>query len=130
MCHKAKGNRRIEVNHNLNRLRQIAREKLLSEEGIFHRGKRPIEPEAVFGQIKSNNKFNRFTLRGLDKVEIEFGLMAIGHNLRKITAIIIANSEKNNGLYVTIVIFERIISSPKQLHAQINKIITSMSMAA
>uniref|UniRef100_UPI00286A2CCF transposase n=1 Tax=Emticicia fluvialis TaxID=2974474 RepID=UPI00286A2CCF len=39
--------------------------------------------EAVFGQMKSNNKFSRFTLRGLQKVGIEFGLMAIGHNLRK-----------------------------------------------
>jgi len=55
MCHKAKGNRRIEINHNLNRLRQIAREKLLSDEGIFHRGKHPIKPETVFGQMKSND---------------------------------------------------------------------------
>ncbi|MDD2200185.1 MAG: transposase, partial [Bacteroidales bacterium] len=36
--------------------------------------------------LKSNNKFNRFTLRGLEKVNIEFGLMAIAHNLRKLTA--------------------------------------------
>lgn len=52
---------------------QIARDKLLSDEGLYHRSKRPIEPEAVFGQLKSNTKFNRFTLRGLSKVEIEFG---------------------------------------------------------
>jgi hypothetical protein len=130
ICHKAIGNRRIEVNHNLNRLRQIAREKLLSDEGIFHRGKRPIEPEAVFGQIKSNNKFNRFTLRGLDKVEIELGLMAIGHNLRKIAAIIMSNSGGNNGFCAIIVVFELNIWTRKQLHDQINKIITSMNMAA
>jgi hypothetical protein len=53
---------------------------------LYHRSKRPIEPEAVFGQLKSNNKFNRFTLKGLPKVEIEFGLMVLAHNLRKLAA--------------------------------------------
>ena len=94
-CHKSKYNRRIEVNHNLNRLRYKAKKKLLSEQGIYHRGKRPIETEAVFGQIKYNNKFNRFTLRGLEKIDIEFGLVAISHNLRKLIARIMSNSEKN-----------------------------------
>ena len=83
-CHKSKRNRRIEINHRLLALRKQAQERLLSPRGIEHRSKRPIEPEAVFGQIKFNNKFNRFTLRGLSKVEIEFGLIAISHNLRKI----------------------------------------------
>ncbi len=83
MCHQSKGNRRIEVNHTLNQYKALARERLLSEKGLKHRSKRPIEVEAVFGQMKSNNKFSRFTLRGLDKVSLEFGLMAIGHNLRK-----------------------------------------------
>lgn len=85
-CHQSKTERRIEVNHRLKELKQKARERLLSEKGLEHRSKRPIEVEAVFGQLKSNNKFNRFTLRGLEKVEIEFGLMALGHNLRKMVA--------------------------------------------
>lgn len=42
--------------------------------------------EAVFGQLKSSNKFNRFTFKGLEKVELEFLLMALGHNFRKIAA--------------------------------------------
>jgi transposase len=82
-CHKAKGNRIIEVNHNLDQLKAKARKRLLSEEGMYHRSKRPIEVEAVFGQMKSNNKFTRFTMKGLEKVAVEFGLMAIAHNLRK-----------------------------------------------
>lgn len=86
MCHKAKGNRLIEVNHRLNFLKQRAKEKLMSKKGLEHRSKRPIEPEAVFGQLKNNNKFNRFTFRGLEKVELEFLLMAIGHNFRKMIA--------------------------------------------
>lgn len=32
------------------------KERLLSEEGIKLRKKRAIEPEAVFGQLKSNNR--------------------------------------------------------------------------
>jgi transposase len=83
MCHQAKTNRRMEVNHRLNELKEKARQLLLSPQGIEQRSKRPVEVEAVFGQLKSNNKFNRFTLRGLDKVNIEFGLMALGHNFRK-----------------------------------------------
>lgn len=85
-CHKSAENRRIEVNYRLNELKQQARDRLMSEQGLKHRSKRPIEPEAVFGQLKSNNKFNRFTLRGLPKVNIEFGLMAIAHNLRKMAS--------------------------------------------
>ena len=85
-CHKGEGDRIINVNHNLNRLRDKARELLNSEKGIMYRKKRSVEVEAVFGQIKFNNKFRRFTLRGLDKVSVEFGLVAIGHNLRKLMA--------------------------------------------
>lgn len=83
MCYQAKTNRRLEVNHRLNELKAKARALLLSPAGIEQRSKRPVEVEAVFGQLKSNNKFNRFTLRGLQKVNIEFGLMALGHNFRK-----------------------------------------------
>lgn len=83
-CHNAQGNRQVELNHKLIAYRKQARERLLSAEGRDLRGRRAIEPEAVFGQIKSNNKFNRFTLRGLEKTEIEFGIVSISHNLRKL----------------------------------------------
>lgn len=85
-CYKAKGDRILEVNFRLKELKQKAKERLMSETGLYHRSRRPVEPEAVFGQLKSNNKFNRFTLRSLSKVDVEFGLMAIGHNLRKMAA--------------------------------------------
>lgn len=85
-CHEAKGNRVIQVNHRLNGLRNKAKDLLTSEKGLYHRSKRPIEVEAVFGQLKSNNKFNRFTMKGLEKTRLEFLLMAMGHNLRKMVA--------------------------------------------
>ncbi len=84
LCHKAKGNRIIEVNYKLLEYKRKARERLISELGIYHRGKRCIEPEAVFAQIKHNHQWNRFRLRGLKKVNIEFILVAIAHNLRKL----------------------------------------------
>ena len=80
---KAKGNRRIEINHTLNGLKQQADERLLSEEGIRHRKQRPCDVEPVFGNIKNNHHFKRFMLRGIEKVSIETGLVALAHNLRK-----------------------------------------------
>lgn len=87
LCFQAKGNRKIEVNHRLKELKSEARKLLNSEKGLEHRSKRPIEVEAVFGQLKSNNKFSRFTFKGLEKVELEFLLMALGHNFRKMVAV-------------------------------------------
>jgi hypothetical protein len=86
MCHQAKTDRIIQVNHRLKELKATAKQRLTSEKGLVHRSKRPVEVEAVFGQMKSNNKFNRFTMRGLPKVELEFLLMALGHNLRKMVS--------------------------------------------
>src|SRR5438552_7358236 len=83
VCHKARGSRIIEVNHNLNKHKQKAREKLISEEGIAHRKQRATDVEAVFGNIKQNKGFRRFMLRGKEKVTTEFGWIAIAHNLKK-----------------------------------------------
>jgi len=82
-CFKSKGNRTIEINHNLERHKQIARGNLTSKKDQIHRGRRPKEPETDFGQIKSNKKFNRFTIRGLDGIAVEFGLISIALNLSK-----------------------------------------------
>ena len=82
-CTKSETNRSIQVNLRLNELKAEAREKLLSEEGIKLRKKRCTEPESVFGQIKWNNGFKRFLMGSLDKVTLEFGLIAIAHNFKK-----------------------------------------------
>lgn len=83
-CHKSKRNRQIEVNHTLDDYKARARELLTSGKGLKHRSNRPIEPEAVFGQIKECGKFRRLRLRGLTGAKIEFGLKALAHNLRKL----------------------------------------------
>ena len=84
LCTNAKGNRRIEVNHNLNRHKQRIRELLSSEEGIYHRSQRPIEPESVFGQTKSNKHYNRFRHFKKDKVLMDFAIFAIAFNIGKL----------------------------------------------
>ena len=84
ICYKGKSDRRIiEVNHKANGYREKARELLNSKEGLRHRSNRPIEPEAVFGNIKFNHGFKRFKLKSHRKVTVEWGLVAIAHNLRK-----------------------------------------------
>jgi transposase len=82
-CHKSKTDRKIQINWNLKRLKDKARQKLLSDQGVTHRSQRPVDVEAVFGNIKQNKGFTRFMLRGKDNVLIEAGLIALAHNLAK-----------------------------------------------
>jgi len=97
LCYKAKGDRRtIEVNHRLNEYKRKARELLTSEEGLRHRGRRCIEPEAVFGQMKFNMAYRRFRHFGKDKVTMDFALFAIAFNIKKMCSKI-AKQAKNEG---------------------------------
>ena len=83
ICFKAQGNRSIERNHNLERHKEKIRELLTSQTGIQKRKQRSADVEPVFAQMKHNNNFRRFLLKGIQKTELEFGLMALAHNLRK-----------------------------------------------
>lgn len=85
LCYKAKANQRtIRVNHRLNAYKRKACELLTSEEGIKERGRRCIEPEAVFGQMKSNMAYRRFRHMGKDKVVMAFTFFAIAFNIKKL----------------------------------------------
>lgn len=90
LCHKSKVNRIIQRNYNLLRLKKKAKALLLSEQGINKRKQRPWDVEAVFGNIKQNMNFKRFFLRGLEKVTTEIGLIAMAHNLKKLSLIKVA----------------------------------------
>ena len=79
--------RTIEVNHRTNVYRAEVKRLLTSERGLYHRSRRPIEPEAVFGDIKQNHGFKRFRLKSNTKVNVEFGLVALAHNIRKYIAV-------------------------------------------
>ena len=87
LCFDASGDRRvIDRNHKQEAYRQKASELLTSEEGLRHRGKRCIEPEAVFGQIKYNMAYRRFRHIGVDKVKMDFAFFAIAFNIKKMVA--------------------------------------------
>lgn len=74
----------IRVNPTLDAFRKRASEMLRTERGSALRKQRSADVETVFGDIKRNWHFERFLLRGLEKVDHEFRLVAAGHNLRKL----------------------------------------------
>ena len=94
LCFKGKGNRTIDVNVRSRQYRDHAKELLTSERGLYHRSMRPIEPEAVFGQIKHNGRFRRFHYRGSKLTGAEFATIAIAHNIKKMISVMDA---KRNG---------------------------------
>lgn len=83
-CKKTDQNRKIYVSEKFERFKQQARNNLLSDKGLKLRKQRGIEDESVFGDIKRNQSFERFHLKGKEKVKTEFGIVSIAHNLRKI----------------------------------------------
>ena len=85
-CFKGAGNRTIEVNVRSRLYRDKAKELLTSEKGFYHRSRRPIEPEAVFGQIKYDGRFRRFHYCGNKYVRAEFAAIAITHNIKKMVS--------------------------------------------
>lgn len=86
-CFHGTGNREIKDNVRSRLYRDKAKELLTSERGLYHRSRRPIEPEAVFGQIKYDGGFRRFHYCGRQYVGAEFAAIAIAHNIRKMAAL-------------------------------------------
>lgn len=67
-------------------LKAKAKEALEDEEKSAIYTRRKVEVESVFGHIKDNRSCRRFSLRGLEKVHTEFGIVALAHNLLKVVA--------------------------------------------
>ena len=83
-CTKAKNNRQVRINPVYEECKAKARENLIEKEKtktIY--SKRKIEPESVFGNLKANLGCQKFRLRGKEKVNVEFGLLSMAHNLIK-----------------------------------------------
>ncbi len=76
-------NKKIYINRRGNELKAKARDNLISDYGKQMRSLRPVEVESVFGNIKGNSGMRRFILKGLNKVKLEWGLLCIAHNMRK-----------------------------------------------
>jgi len=88
LCTKAKpgNNRKVYINEKWESQKEYVRTKLSDEKTGEIYGKRKIDVEPVFGFLKANLGFTRFSVRGKQKVtnELAFALMAV--NLRKFTA--------------------------------------------
>jgi len=80
---KSTHGRTLSIGPELVRLRGVAFNKLTSEIGEKLRKRRLAEVEAVFGLLKQNGRFRRFHLRGLEKVEIKWGILSMAHNIKK-----------------------------------------------
>ncbi|WP_213587772.1 IS1182 family transposase, partial [Paenibacillus sp. J2TS4] len=89
-CTKAKGNRQVHWNTVWEELKAKAKTALEDDEKSAIYARRKVEVESVFGHIKGNRSFRRFSLRGLEKVHTEFGIVALAHNLLKVAGIRLA----------------------------------------
>ena len=83
-CMKKPGNKRITRNDRMLRLRRKARLILEDERYSELRKRRSVEVETVFGQIKGNQGYRRFLLRGMAKVSTEWGLLVLGYNIKQL----------------------------------------------
>ncbi len=78
-----KGSRTISRNIVLEELQEIVDKNFSTEEGKEMKKQRSIQVEGVFGVLKQDFKFTRFSRRGLKNVKTEFLLVCLGYNLRK-----------------------------------------------
>jgi len=85
-CTTSKYKRELWISFELLQMKEEAREYLLSPLGKEMRSQRSTDVETVFGRIKQNWGFRRFMLRGLEKVNTEWGILCIAHNMAKIAA--------------------------------------------
>jgi len=60
------------------------RDKLDSDEGKAIYRRRMATAEPVNGDMQKNRRFSQFSVRGLPKVTLDYILLAIAHNIRKI----------------------------------------------
>lgn len=82
-CCRGSGERFVEFSPLLETFKQQVRQNLESEKGDLLARRRGVEIETVFAQLKFNKNYARFLLRGLEKINVELGLLSIAHNLSK-----------------------------------------------
>lgn len=85
-CTKSAGNKSLKVSKNFIANRQASYENILSEKGIRYRMNRSIQVEGAFGVLKNDYEFQRFLLRGKNKVKTEILLLCLGYNINKLHA--------------------------------------------
>ncbi|MGN0454662.1 MAG: IS1182 family transposase [Ruminococcus sp.] len=84
LCTKSEYGRMIQRNENWITQKSKVKELLSTDEYKKLMKKRSTECETVFGQIKSNQHFRRFHLRGNEKVATEWGLLMLGYDFKQL----------------------------------------------
>lgn len=79
--------RKISVNPSWEYYKAKQREMLSSEETGKIYARRKIDVETVFGKMKASLKFTRFTVRGLEKVKKQSGILIMALNMMKMETI-------------------------------------------
>lgn len=87
-CTKVKegSHRQIRINAHWEKQKAYIREKLSDENTASIYWRRKIDVEPVFGNLKANLGFSRFSVRGKEKVSNEIGLALMATNIRKLAA--------------------------------------------
>lgn len=89
LCTKAKegNNRKVYINEKWEAQKEYVHAKLSEEKTAEIYRRRKVEVEPVFGSLKANLGFTRFSVRGRRKVKNELGFALMAVNLRKYAAI-------------------------------------------
>lgn len=83
-CTKASGNKKLQVSKLFAQKRQKSLENITTPEGTVLRVNRSIQVEGAFGVLKEDYGFRRFFTRGKENVKIEFMLLCLGYNIKKL----------------------------------------------
>lgn len=86
-CTKAEEgkNRKLAINRNWEKQKAYVQDKLSDEKTAKIYAQRKIDVEPVFGFLKANLRWNRFSIRGKMKAKIELGIALMASNIREYT---------------------------------------------
>ena len=95
LCTKSYKGRVVQRNETWLVQKQEVIDLLKSDEYKALMRRRSVECETVFGQIKSNQNFRRFHLKGNAGVSTEWGILMLGYNLKQIVRLKRMKNSKN-----------------------------------
>ncbi|WP_353726726.1 IS1182 family transposase (plasmid) [Lactiplantibacillus plantarum] len=93
-----KGNlRRIQVNSAWEYFKAKQRDLLSTSQTAAIYAQRKIDVEPIFGKMKASLRFHRFSVRGLDRVRKEAGIVIMALNIRKLVTLVANPKSKRIG---------------------------------
>ena len=81
---KPENPKRLQVSKKMLAYREESLHRITTEKGILLRMNRSIQVEGAFGVLKEDYRFRRFLTRGRAKVSVEFLLLCLAYNVKKL----------------------------------------------